>query len=471
MQPIDELLDLDATAQAEHVRRKDVHPIELVEAAIARIEALNPKLNAVVTKMYDQARASAKGELPDGPFKGVPFLVKDILGMCAGVPMTLGSALLREFVPDHDSELVRRLKAAGLIVLGKTNVPEFGILPTTESALFGPCRNPWDPERSTGGSSGGAAAAVAAGMVPMAHANDGGGSIRIPASCCGLFGLKPTRGRNPLGPDFSEGWGGLVAEHAVTRSVRDSAALLDATAGPDIGDPYWAPPVDRPFIQEVGADPGTLHIGYLTSPDFPVHRDCENAVQAGMALCRDLGHVVEEAPLALDVGIEHFTACVKVIIAAGTASLLKMLGAAREQVEPLSWALYETAKGIDGADYVLALEQLQRSSRTIARWFTRYDVLMAPVLSDPPPRLGYFDAAADNPMQGFDAAAHYVHLAPLANVTGQPAMSVPLHWNDDGLPVGVQFMGRFGDEATLFRLAAQLEATRPWAHRRPPVSA
>lgn len=471
MQNFEDLLDLDATAQAAHIRRKDVQPIELVDAAIARIERLNPKLNAVVTKMFDQARETAKGDLPEGPFTGVPFLVKDILGMCAGVPMTLGSALLRDFVPDHDSELVRRMKRAGLVVLGKTNVPEFGILPTTESTLFGPCRNPWNPEHSTGGSSGGAAAAVASGMVAMAHANDGGGSIRIPASCCGLFGLKPTRGRNPLGPDFSEGWGGLVAEHAVTRSVRDSAALLDATAGPDIGDPYWAPPMARPFLSEVGADPGTLRIGILTSPDFPVHPDCEKAVQAGMALCRDLGHILEEAPLTLDVSIEHFSACVKVIIAAGTASLLKMLGAAREQVEPVSWGLYESAQDIDGADYVLALEQLQRSSRAIARWFIHYDVLMAPVVSEPPPRLGLFGPTPDNPLQGFDKAEHYVHLAPLANVSGQPAMSVPLHWNDTNLPVGVQFMGRFGDEATLFRLAAQLESARPWAHRRPPVSA
>ena len=254
MSDFGELAHLDATAQAELVRKKEVQPIELVDAAIERIEALNPKLNAVVTKMVDQARETALGELPEGPFTGVPFLLKDILGMCQGVPMTMGSALLQGFVPDHDSELVARLRRAGLIFIGKTNVPEFGILPTTESQLFGPCRNPWDTARSTGGSSGGAAAAVASGMVPMAHANDGGGSIRIPASCCGLFGLKPTRARNPLGPDFGEGWGGLVAEHAVTRSVRDSAALLDATAGPDIGDPYWAPPMARPFSKEVGVE-------------------------------------------------------------------------------------------------------------------------------------------------------------------------------------------------------------------------
>ena len=471
MTDFSELAHLDATAQADLVRRKDVQPIELVDAAIERIEALNPKLNAVVTNMFDQARETARGELPEGPFTGVPFLLKDVLGMCQGVPMTMGSALLRDFVPDHDSELVGRLRRAGLIFVGKTNVPEFGILPTTEPDLFGPCRNPWDTERSTGGSSGGAAAAVASGMVPMAHANDGGGSIRIPASCCGLFGLKPTRARNPLGPDFGEGWGGLVAEHAVTRSVRDSAALLDATAGPDIGDPYWAPPIARPFASEIGVDPGALRIAYAASPDFSAHPDCIQAVEGAMALCRDLGHHVEEIPMTLDVDHEHFAACVKVIIAAGTASVLKMLGAVQEQVEPMTWALNEMAGGIDGADYVLAIDQLQRSSRVIARMFSRYDVLISPVVSEPPPLLGHFAAAPDNPLQGFDTASTYVHLAPLANVTGQPAMSVPLFWNEDGLPIGVQFMGRFGDEATLFRLASQLETAQPWAHRRPPVSA
>ena len=466
-----ELTHLDATAQAELVRRKEVRPIELVEAAIERVEALNPTLNAVVTKMFDQARETALGELPDGPFTGVPFLLKDILGMCQGVPMTMGSALLRGFVPDHDSELVTRLRRAGLVFIGKTNVPEFGILPTTEPQLFGPCRNPWDVARSTGGSSGGAAAAVASGMVPMAHANDGGGSIRIPASCCGLFGLKPTRARNPLGPDFGEGWGGMVAEHAVTRSVRDSAALLDATAGPDIGDPYWAPPMARPFSKEIGVDPGHLRIACAASPEFPVHEDCTRAVAAAAALCRDLGHQVDDIPLALDVGSEHFAACVKAVIAAGTASLLKMLGAVREQVEPLTWALKEMANGIDGADYVLAIEQLQRSSRGVARMFTRYDVLLSPVLAEPPPLLGYFHSFPEDPLQDFERAGRYVHLNPIANVTGQPAMSVPLFWNEDGLPIGVHFMGRFGDEATLFRLAAQLEAARPWAHRRPPVFA
>jgi amidase len=255
---------LDATDQAKLVRKKEVQAIELVEAAIERIERLNPTLNAVVTTMYDQARKAATGDLPEGPFTGVPFLLKDLLAQYNGVRMTMGSKLFRDFVADHDSELVKRLKRAGVIILGKTNTPEFGILPTTEPLLFGPTHNPWDTARTTGGSSGGSAAAVAAGMVPMAHGNDGGGSIRIPASCCGVFGLKPTRARNPLGPDFGDLMSGLVAEHVLTRSVRDSAALLDATSGPDLGDPYWAPPPARPFLEEVGVDPGRLRIAFTT---------------------------------------------------------------------------------------------------------------------------------------------------------------------------------------------------------------
>ncbi|MBT8370078.1 MAG: amidase, partial [Deltaproteobacteria bacterium] len=279
MEAFDDFARLDAIAQAELVRKKEVQPIELVEASIARIERWNPILNAVVTPMYELARAAAVGQLPDGPFTGVPFLLKDILASYAGVKMTLGSNLLKDYVPDHDSELVVRLKRAGLIVVGKTNLPELGILPTTEPQLFGPCRNPWDTQRTVGGSSGGAAAAVAAGMVPMAHASDGGGSIRIPASCCGVFGLKPTRARNPLGPDFGDVISGLVVEHAVTRTVRDSAALLDATAGPDVGDPYLAPDPERPFLQEVGIDPGKLRIAFTTrsSTGAPVHADCVSA--------------------------------------------------------------------------------------------------------------------------------------------------------------------------------------------------
>ena len=472
-----DLAFLDATAQAELVRRKQVRSIELVEAAIERIERLNPTLNAVVTPMYDYARAAASGELPDGPFAGVPFLLKDALAYCSGVRSTSGSALLRHFVPDHDSEMVVRLKRAGLIILGRTNLSEFGLLPTTEPRLFGATRNPWNTERTPGGSSGGSAAAVASGMVPMAHGADGGGSIRLPASCCGLFGLKPTRARNPLGPDRGDIWGGLVVEHAITRSVRDSAALLDATSGPDVGDPYWAPPPARPFLHEVGADPGRLRIAFTTEAvsGVPIHPDCVRAVNDAAELCADLGHEVLEAAPALDGEMvnQWFTT----LWSAGCASILEGVARSTGQapkpdwVEPLTWGLYEMGQQLTAVDYLLAVGALQRIARLVARFFADYDVWLTPTLAEPPVPLGTFDSTPENPLQGFSRALEFVPFTPICNATGQPAMSVPLFWNADDLPVGVHFVGRFGDEATLFRLAAQLEAARPWADRRPPVSA
>jgi amidase len=467
----DDLAYLDATAQAELVRKKEVQPLELVEAAIERIERLNPALNAVITPMYDLARARATGKLPDGPFRGVPFLLKDIMASYAGVRMAMGSKVLQNFVPDHDSELVKRLKSAGLIVLGKTNTPEFGILPTTEPEIFGASRNPWDIKRTTGGSSGGAAAAVAAGMVPMAHANDGGGSIRIPAACCGLFGLKPTRARNPLGPDFGDVISGLVVEHALTRSVRDSAALLDATAGPDVGDPYWAPPPERRFLKEVGADPGKLKIAFSSraATGVKVHADCVSAVESVAALCADLGHEVVEA--ALDLNGEVVAYAFTVLWSAGCGSTVKALGSTQTQVEPLTWALKEMSDNFSAADYIHALMTLQRLSRDVARFFLDYDVLLTPTLAEPPVLLGTFDAPPDNPLQALERAAAFACFTPLCNMTGQPGMSLPLFWNADNLPIGTHFAGRFGDEATLFRLAAQLEEAKPWADRRPPVSA
>ena len=378
----DEISLLDATAQAELVRRKEVKPIELVDAALARIERLNPALNAVVTPMFDLARDTARAPLPDGPFRGVPFLLKDLLASYAGVRQTAGSIFLRDYVPDHDSELVVRHKRAGLIILGKTNTPEFGILPTTEPRLFGPCRNPWDTSRSTGGSSGGSSAAVAAGFVGMAHANDGGGSIRIPASCCGLFGLKPTRARNPLGPDLGDVMGGLAVEHAVTRTVRDSAALLDATSGPDLGDPYWAPPVDRPFRQEVGAEPGRLRIAFTTRAltGVPIHADCVRAVEDAAKLCSTLGHEVTEAAPPIDgqrFGEAFlriwFVGCARVLEEDALLAHRPVLAA---DVEELTWALGEQGRTIRGCDYLLAVGALQRMARQVARLLSlKYDVL------------------------------------------------------------------------------------------------
>ncbi len=466
---------MDATAQAELVRRKEVKPAELVDAAIERIERLNPALNAVITPMYEQAREAAQGALPEGPFRGVPFLLKDLMASYAGVRMTWGSAFLRDFVPDHDSELVARLKRAGLVIVGKTNTPELGIVPTTEPVLFGATRNPWDLGRTTGGSSGGSAAAVAAGMVPMAHANDGGGSIRIPASCCGLFGLKPTRARNPLGPDVGDVMGGLVAEHAVSRSVRDSAALLDATAGPDVGDPYWAPPPVRPYAQEVGIDPGRLRIAFSTKAPSgaKIHPDCVEAVHDVARLCADLGHEVSEGAPEINgpLLIHAFTS----VWAAGCASAIDGVAyltgrtPTQDLFEPLTWALYEMGHRTTGSECLMSQAILQQISRQVARFFEKCDIWLTPTLAEPPLPLGSFDAAPDNPMKGFHRAVDYVPFTPIANATGQPAMSIPLYWNKEGLPVGTHFFGRFGDEGTLFRLAAQLEAARPWADRRPPV--
>ena len=474
---MDEFSSFDATALADLVRRREVKAIELVEAAIERIERLNPALNAVVTPMFDQARAAAMGKPVGGPFAGVPFLLKDLGAPCAGVRMTMASNFMRNFVPDHDSELVARLKRAGLIIVGKTNTPELGILPTTEPQLFGPCHNPWNLSCTPGGSSGGSAAAVAARLVPMAHGNDGGGSIRIPASCCGLFGLKPNRARNPLGPDFGDIFSGLVADHALTRSVRDSAALLDATAGPDVGDPYWAPPPVRPFLQEVGADPGKLRIAFATTTPagVKVDKDCIDAVRDAAALCAGLGHEVEEA--SPEVNGEWVSQSFMVLWSAGCAWTIDGLGfitgqpPTPDQFEPLTWALYEMGRQKSAASYLVSLAFLQRVSREIARFFLKYDIWLTPTLGEPPVPLGSFDSPPEDPLKGLRRAQAFVPFTPICNITGQPAMSVPLYWNGQGLPVGAHFVGRFGDEATLFRLAAQLEAARPWAGRRPPLSA
>ncbi|HEV2491292.1 MAG TPA: amidase [Candidatus Acidoferrales bacterium] len=475
---LDELAWMDATAQAELVRRREVTPIELVEAAIARIERVNPELNAVILPLYEGARRTANAEnLPDGPFRGVPYLIKDLLASYAGARMTGGSAFTREFVAGHDSELVRRLKRAGLVITGKTNTPELGILPTAESRLFGAARNPWNTNRTTGGSSGGSAAAVAAGLVPAAHANDGGGSIRIPASCCGVFGLKPTRARVPLGPDVGDVLGGLVAEHAVTRSVRDSAALLDAVAGPEPGDPYCAPAAARPFAQEVGAPPGRLRIGFTaTAPTgVPVHTDCVQALEDAAKLCAELGHKIEEAAPTIngalypDVFIKVWAAGVAWSVMVAESETQRRARA--EDFEPLTWALAEMGRKISAPEYMLAWTALQGLARSVARFFESYDILLTPTLALPPVPLGHFDSPAANPLLGLQRATEFVAFTPFANITGQPAMSVPLWWNAEGLPVGSHFVGRFGDEATLFRLAAQLEVARPWAKRRPPVSA
>jgi amidase len=470
-------MTMDATALAGLVRDKKASPEELVDEAIARAKKLNPTLNAIITPLYDEARAAAKAPLPEGPFRGVPFLVKDILAAVAGVRMTSGSAFTRDLVAPFDSELVARYRKAGLVFIGKTNTPEFGFVPTTEPVAFGKCKNPWDVSRTTGGSSGGSASAVAAGIVPFAHANDGGGSIRIPAACCGLFGLKPTRGRITLAPMLGDVMGGLVCEHAVTRTVRDSAALLDATQGAAPGDPYFAAPPSRPYAEEVNAAPGKLRLAFTkdTVIGTPVHEDCARALEDVKKLCAELGHEVADATPAFESAMlmPAFMALWTAGAAATVDGFAMMVGRdpKPEELEPLSAFLAEAGRSTPAGKYLMAVSYLQRVSRQIAHFMLQYDAIVTPTLGEPPVPLGTFDPPPGDPMAAFTRVAQFAPFTAMCNVTGQPAMSVPLAWNAQNLPIGIQFIGRYGDEATLFRLAGQLERARPWADRRPPVFA
>ena len=477
-----DLSTLDATAQAELVRRGDVTPRELVAGAIERIERVNPKLNAVITPLFEKALAAAASpQLPAGPFRGVPYLLKDLGSHSAGDPFYCGMRFLRDlrWTEREDTGLVTKLRAAGFVVVGRTNTPELGPIPTTEPVAFGPTRNPWNPDHSPGGSSGGSAAAVASGMVPAAHAGDGGGSIRIPASECGLVGLKPSRGRVSLGPHATDGWHGLVIEHAVTRTVRDSAALLDVVAGPLPGDPYVAPPPARPFRAEVGAPPGRLRVGVLaTQPSGqPIHAECAAAARDAGRLLESLGHEVSEAhPAALDDhdALRHTI----LVVSAWTARDLdywsertgRTIG--EKDVEPMIWAIAEMGRPISAADYIRSATIMQLWARRVAAWWSQgFDLLVTPTLPDPPPPLGEFDPAPDNPLEGFARGGHFVMFTMPYNVTGQPAVSVPLAWSRSGLPIGVQLVGAYGREELLLRIAAQLEEARPWSGRRPPIHA
>jgi amidase/6-aminohexanoate-cyclic-dimer hydrolase len=463
----------DAIGLADLVKSGDVSPDELLDAAIARAEERNPTLNAIVVELYDQARSAIAAGLPDGPFRGVPFLLKDLYTYYAGAPVTNGCKFFEGYVADHDSELVARYKKAGLVIFGRTASPEFGLTATTESRLHGNTLNPWHYEHTAGGSSGGAASAVAAGIVPAAHASDGGGSIRIPASCCGLFGLKPTRARVPMGPDVGEGWSGLSTLHAITRSVRDSAALLDASAGPEVGDPYWAPPPSRAFLQEVGAKPGQLRIALVTRSfnGAETHSDCVAAVENAARLCADLGHRVEDAALSVDA--EALGEATEVIAGANLVATLaergRVLGReyTADDVEPINFV---TAKGIEAVgagQYAAAIRAVHATGRRVGRFFEDFDVLLTPTMAAPPMKLGQLALTQPDVGAYLENLKKTIGYTQLLNVAGNPAMSVPLFWNAQGLPIGLQFAGRFGDEATLFRLAAQLEQARPWAERRP----
>ena len=476
-----DLAFLDATAQAELVRAKVVSPLELVDHAIARVETLNPQLNAVISPRFENARAEAvSARLPDGPFRGVPFLLKDLDAHSAGDPYHCGIHALKKagWQAEGDSHLAAKFRNAGLICLGKTNTPELGLAVTTEPAAYGPSRNPWNPSHSTGGSSGGSAAAVASGMVPAAHASDGGGSIRIPASECGLVGLKPSRGRVSLGPDHGEYWAGLVISCAVTRSVRDTAAMLDAICEPMPGDPYVAPPPARPFRAEVGADPGSLRVGVLRSlVAFEIHEDCRQAVEVARAALEQLGHRVEESqPAALDDPelTQHFLNVVTSWTAAALNEWGLKLGRTLGQgdVEPSTWAMAELGRTVTAAQYVATLEALSRYTRQMASWWSQgFDVLMTPTIATPPPLLGELCATADDPLSGLGKMLAIAPFTGPFNITGQPAISLPLHWNRGGLPIGVQLVAAYGREDVLLRLAAQLERALPWSDRRPPIHA
>ncbi|MCL2430881.1 MAG: amidase family protein, partial [Alphaproteobacteria bacterium] len=465
----------DGLGLAELVKKKEVKPAEVVEAALERIERHNPQLNAVVFKAYDEARAMASAAR-SGPFAGVPMLLKDILGFKKGWPNRSGSGFVPALASPFDSTLVLRFQAAGLIPLGKTNAPELGLLPLTEPKLYGAAHNPWNLGHSTGGSSGGSAAAVAAGIVPLAHANDGGGSIRIPASCCGLVGLKPTRGRNPLGPAIGDIMGGLVAEHVVSRSVRDSAAVLDATAGPEIGDPYAAPPPPGSYLEATRGEPKRLRIAFTTRTlDGEVDPECKAATEAAAKLCATLGHHVEEGRPQLRPDDEaNFPRNFTAIWSAGLAMTVEFYGKtfgktpAREDFEGLTWGLYQLGKTITAAQYLLSWAGLQAISRQVARWQQPYDAWITPVLGRPPLEIGAFNGDETDVTRAFAPIVSYVPFTPWQNVTGQPAISLPLARSTSGLPIGIQFVGRFGEEHLLLQLAAQIERAQPWSAR-PPI--
>jgi amidase len=465
----------DGLGLAALVARGEVSPAELVESAIACIERHNGTLNAVVYKAYDEARRTAAGPLPDGPFQGVPFLIKDLGRRVAGWPCSMGSVFGQLPAAAEDSVLVRRYRDAGLILVGATNTPEFGIPGVTHSARLGLCKNPWNPAHIPGGSSGGSAAAVASGMVPMAHASDGLGSIRIPAACCGLVGLKPTRDRNPWDPDELWRACGLAVDHIVCRSVRDCAAMLDATGTPQPASPYAPPPKAGPYRDEVGRPPGALRIAWSsqTPTGRPIDPEIERALADTAALLASLGHTVEPRALRLDwLALYH---AARTLLAANFAAEIKGIVArvgrepGDDELGPLARRSYEAGKQVSGADALAAAQRVRALSWQLLEQFGDFDVFVTPVLGTLPPRTDELDPLAGD-LRAFDqrTAATFPFTPPF-NMTGQPSISLPLVQSPTGLPIGMMFTARYADEATLFRLAAQLEQARPWADRRPPI--
>jgi len=494
MEGFKEYDNYDAMGLAELIRKGEITAKELCETAIKRIEEVNPQLNAVVTPMFDIGRETADKDLPEGPFTGVPFLLKDLMYAYAGVPLTSACKAYRNFIPDHDSEMVARYKKAGLVVLGKTNTPEFGLLGITEPELFGPCRNPWNTDHTPGGSSGGSASSVSSGMVPIAAGGDGGGSIRIPSSCCGLFGLKPSRGRNASGPDHGRPWQGAVQEHVLTRSVRDSAASLDATNGPDLGAPYEIRPSERSFLDEVTINPGQLNIGFTTASPIgtSVHPECIQATEEAVKLLQELGHAVEEAETGVDgkALAKSYLTMYFGEVATDMEEIKTYLGrkVKPSDVEPLTYTLGLLGKAFSAGDFVNAMRCWDHSARKMGLFFQNYDLYLTPTAAYPPAKIGELQPTSSEKLlmkvvnslglgkllkasgivdQLAEKSLERTPFTQVANLCGLPAMSVPLHWTSDGLPCGIQFIGRFGDEATLFRLAGQLEKAHPWFDKRP----
>jgi amidase len=473
------VLALDAVGQAALVRSGDLSPLELVDLAIAQIEKHNPQVNAVIHEHFDRARGEAKGDLPDGPFRGVPILLKDLgAGHAEGDPLHWGTRFLKEarHCSASTSYLVAKLRAAGFVVIGRTNVPELGVWLTTEPQAYGPTRNPWDLARSCGGSSGGAAAAVAAHMVAVAHAGDGGGSIRNPASQTGLVGLKPSRGRVSLGPEWGDMWSGLIAEFAITKTIRDTAALLDLLAGPMPGDPVLVQRQSRPYQMEAEAWPDPLRVGVLkhAGANRTVHPDCVAAVEAAAQQLAELGHHVEEAsPVAITDGtidalaVPVITASTALAVAQFEKAIGRTLGPA--DLDPDNWAAVEMGRAVTGIQYAEAIEGIHRYGRRVGAWFEKYDLLVTPTLREPSPLLGDLVSRPGKPLEGFLRSGELTWFLIPFNVTGQPAMSLPLHWNAAGLPIGVQLVAGMGAEDTLIRVGVQLEEAMPWEARKAPL--
>jgi amidase len=474
----DNLAWLDATAQAELVARGQASPLEMVDAAIERIEAVNPMINAVIYRRYDAARAEALAGSADAPFHGVPIVVKDLGAATTGDPSCSGLRVAKQagLLADHDVAVVRRLRSAGFVIVGRTNTPELGTTVTTEPLSYGPTRNPWDPTRSPGGSSGGSAAAVAAGMVAVAHASDGGGSIRVPAANCGLVGLKPSRGRVSRGPDSGESWMGGSTDGAVTRTVRDAAAVLDILAGPEPGDPYAAPPLLRPLADEVGVDPGRLRIGWLDHPTgshLVADPTTRAAVRNVAVLLGSLGHDVDEDhPRAMDDDEEYrrrFLTVVACGVAADLAAWEGRLGRtiADDELEADNATLRAVGRQVSAPDYLANVSWMHAFGRRLAGWWQEKDLLLTPVLNGPPPEIGWLS----DPDLGGRRVGEVLAYTSQFNMSGQPAISLPLYWSEGGLPIGVQLVAAAGREDLLIRIGAQLEVARPWSGRRPLIHA